>query len=384
MKKHRFDFSFSPLIVTHSLTVKGSVPARQTYNADEDEYEPDYTLTPLVILPIVGIIDKDGTLTSGHINDKLTNIQWTEQQGNTSADITSTSENYQIISSGAENGELIVRRNVSDRQPLTLTFSAEYYDSRTQQVISIKDSILVSCKNASPEVPVLVLSTGDTQIYNPLTDYGTQTVKAQLMLEKKECPAANRLFVWEVMRKGEWVTLGSHNMDYFATVSEDTSELTLDKTLMGDGVSIRCRARYSNTGQPESVALKETSPWCVANVVRRIPSMDYDITGVPSNLPADLMYIYPKLTVYDNQGVISNPEQELMPLWYMATNKASGTLSYTQVAHGYEPKIATTWLDKVMGAVMGVELQDQGPWKALADSDDYALTDDEGNVLLFK
>jgi hypothetical protein len=383
MRKYRFDFNFAPLTFTHSLMVSGSVPAQQTYNADEDEYVPDYKVTPLVLLPQVGIIDPDGVLLSGNVNGQLTNIQWTEYTGGSKQVISSTNTDYTLTTAGQDAGKLIVRRNAKEQSPITLEFSAEYHDSRTGQVTTIVEHILVSCKSATT-IPTLRLTAAETSVYNPLRDSNKQQVKATLYLEKKVCPTENRLFVWEVMRDGAWATLGEHNLDYFGTVSSDTTTLTLDKELMGAGVSIRCRARYSNAGAPATVELSEASPQCIINFVRRLPTLDYDIVNVPENLPNGQMYIYPRVAVRDACGILTDPSAVLTPIWYAATNKASGTLAYTEVARGYEPTLSTSCLHATYGAVISVDLEDAGPWMVWLDSDGKALTDQDGKVLLFK
>ena len=58
MKTRRLDFKFTPLQLSVSMTLEGSVPNEQTYDADSGEYAPDYSLTPAVIKPTVGIIDR--------------------------------------------------------------------------------------------------------------------------------------------------------------------------------------------------------------------------------------------------------------------------------------------------------------------------------------
>ena len=46
MKYKRLDIKYTPLQVHYSKSVSGSVPLEQTYDADQDEYSPDYRLTP--------------------------------------------------------------------------------------------------------------------------------------------------------------------------------------------------------------------------------------------------------------------------------------------------------------------------------------------------
>ena len=76
MKQIRFDFKYQPLQVNKSVTLGGGVPNEQTYDADSGEFSPDYSLVPVCIKPIVGIIDRDLILTNGSVNAQLTDVSW--------------------------------------------------------------------------------------------------------------------------------------------------------------------------------------------------------------------------------------------------------------------------------------------------------------------
>ena len=137
-------------------------------------------------------------------------------------------------------------------------------------------------------------------------------------------------------------------------------------------------------GNPSSVALTDASPCKIVSFIRRIPKFEYDVTGVPVNIPVGILAVAPEASIWDATGAIQNPEKELLPLWYIATNKASGTLSYTQVAHGLKPTIPTTAMSLSYGAVIGLDVKDVGPLCAFEDSDGAVFEDADGNVILIK
>ena len=112
MKTRRFDFNWRALQVQISLAVEGSVPDKQNYNADTQEYTPDYSLTPLIIQPNVSIIDKDAVLPSGSINHELTNIRWYENVNGTSSQIAADNPDYEITASGGQAGRIKVKKNI--------------------------------------------------------------------------------------------------------------------------------------------------------------------------------------------------------------------------------------------------------------------------------
>ena len=130
--------------------------------------------------------------------------------------------------------------------------------------------------------------------------------------------------------------------------------------------------------------LTDAAPCKVVSFIRRIPKFEYDITGVPVNIPADILAIAPEASIWDANGAITDPERELLPLWYIATNKASGTLSYTQVAHGMTPIISTSAMSDNYGAVLGLDVVDAGPLSAMEDSDGAVFEDGDGNIILIK
>lgn len=385
MKTHRFDINHKPLRTAFSFSLPGGVPDRQNFDADINEYTPDYTLTPLVIQPHTDVIDADGIIPSGPVNASLANIRWYQILGGVRTLISTSDANYEITQSGTSAGQIKLKKNLNVGVPLTLEFYAEYVDTRTGQLFTFQGSYLVRCDNATPCIPQLQLDAADQTIYNPFVDVASQTVRARLLLGTVECPAAKRLFTWEKQRPdNSWSAVGSDILDYELTVSADGASVTVNRNLMGDQLNLRCRARYDRDGNPASKPLDDSCPVAVVQFVRRLPKFEFDIEGVPTNINPDIKQLRPGVRVWDVNGTISNPERELMILWYIATNKATGTLSYSQIAQGASPVISTAPFSQQYGAVLGVDAQDAGPLKAATDSDGVVFTDADGSILLIK
>lgn len=384
MKTRRFDFNFKPLQISRTMAVDGSVPSRQTYDAETGDYTPDYTLTNLIIQPRIGCMDKDEILTSGSINHLLANVRWYEIIDGTRTLIASGNTYYEVTTSGGNAGRIKVKKNAQPGHPITLEFYAEYQDTRTNQLHIIQDTFPVMCSN-STALPVLYLDAADQTIYDPLIDQANQTVHANLKLGTKECAAANRLFVWELLRDdGTWSEIGSDNtLDYFIAVAADGLSVTIDRSLMGESCALRCRAKYDSEGSPASVTLDASSPAKVVEFVRRIHKFDFDIVDCPVNIPAGLLAIAPQASIYDTHGEITNPERELLVLWYVATNQASGALSYSQIAHGKTPDmLSTSAMSNLYGAVYGIDVKDIGPVAAWEDGDGALFEDGDGYIIL--
>ncbi|WP_290158711.1 hypothetical protein [uncultured Duncaniella sp.] len=387
MKTRRFDFNFRPLQINIGFAVDGSVPNKQNYDADTGTYTPDYTLTPLIIQPQVSCMDKDEFLAAGSINHQLANVKWYEIVGGVSTLIESTNTSYEVIASGGQAGRIKVKKNAQPKVPITLEFHAEYSDPRTGQLHTIVRTFSVTCGNSTVFAPQLVLDAADQTLYNPLTDPDTQVVHASLRLGVNECATVNRLFVWEIFRadSSTWTEVGTDTtLDYDVTVAADGASCTVNRNLMGTELYLRCRAKYDIGGNPSSIALTDAAPCKVVTFVRRIPKFEFDVTGVPVNIPVGILAIAPEASIWDANGAIQNPERELLPLWYIATNKASGTLSYTQVAHGLKPTVPTKAMSTSYGAVVGLDVKDVGPLCAFEDTDGAVFEDADGNVILIK
>lgn len=382
MKTKRFDFNWKPLQLQISFAVDGSVPGQQNYNADTQEYTPDYTLTPFILQPVISILDKDEILAAGSINHALTNVRWYEIINGTKTLIASDNANYEITTSGGNAGRIKVKKNVESKVPITLVFYAEYIDSRNGQVLVVQGSYLVECGSVSDTIRVELDAAAQT-VFNPLSDTQTQTVTATVWQADRVCDASKYALVWEVQdENGNWYTAETDAvMDYDITVNGNS--VTINRWLMGSEMHLRCRVKYSAAGNPGSVALTAASPQAEAVFVRRIPKYEFDITGVPYNVPAGILNVVPTATVRTTKGDITDPEKELLPLWYMATNKASGSLSYSLIAHGVSPTIPTAKMDNNYGAVMGLDVVDRGYAGAFTDAADGAVfCDADGAVLI--
>lgn len=386
MKIKRFDFNFKPLQLNVCMAVEGSVPDVQTYNADDGTYTPDYSLTPLIIQPAVSQLDKDEIVSAGRINQSLANVHWYEVVDGERKQISTTDENFEMVTSGGNAGRLKVKKNAQPQLPLNLVFYAEYTDPRTNQLFTIWRTVQILCRNATVYMPRLILDAADQTIFNPLGEQAKQTVHASLRIGKDECPAQNRLFVWEIFRDDNtWTEVGEDTtLDYDVTISEDGASVTVDRSLMGQELYLRCRAKYDINGNPENVQLNDNSPQKIIAFVRRIPKFEYGMFGVPTNIPPGLLAIAPEAKIWTTNGEIEDPERELLIIWKAATNKQSGSLSYEMVGQGLNPTLPTAKMSEQYGGVYGVDVIDAGPTCAWEDSDGAVFEDGDGNIILIK
>lgn len=382
MKYKRLDIKYTPLQVHYSKSVSGSVPLEQTYDADQDEYSPDYRLTPCILQPVISMIDRDGILPSGRVNSELTDIAWYRVvdgvEGNA---LVTIPKQHVITSSGNDAGKLLWYINAAPQKPILLRFKAKFLDTRTNEVRNITMDYSINCKNATIYKPTLLLSSGD-RYYNPLRDTQAQVISASLRLGAEECAKEKRLFVWEILRdRGQFSAITADDLDI--KVSADGAFVTLDRSLMGKRICIRCRAKFSADGNPASVDLSDATPNRIVNIVRRIPFYDYDILDTVDEVLPDTKVVNPAATISDNVGEIANPTRELQVLWWMAPNNSIHFENAVLVGHGMSPRVPTDLLDPNRGAILALEVKDLDPLALAMDADGKVFVDADGNPFIF-
>lgn len=338
MKYKKIDIKYTPLQINLSQSVSGSVTLEQTYDADQNEYSPNYELTPCALQPIISIIDRDGILKNGRVNSELTDIAWYRVENGVEGNaLVTTPKKYVITSSGNDAGKLLWYINGAPQKPILLRFKAKFLDTRTNKVRDITMDYSIRCKNGTIYKPTLLLSSGD-RYYNPLRDTDKQIINASLRIGTEECAKSKRQFVWEILRsRGQFSAITADDLEI--KISEDGASVTLDRSLMGKRICIRCRAKYSAAGNPASVELSDATPYKIVNIVRRIPFYDYDMIDLVDEVLPGTKLVNPKATIFDNQGDIENPTRELQVLWWMAPNNSIKFENPVLVGHGMASKL---------------------------------------------
>ena len=149
-KKKSLNINYRPLQASISMQVVTSVPDRQFYSAMDKSFTPDYTLTPLTLFPRCAAVDVDSTSAAKAINSELTNMKWYERIGGVQKLISSGTD-YVITQTGENKGQIQVKKNSSIANPITLEFSAEYVDARTNQVLKYTASkVIIVSDSSSP------------------------------------------------------------------------------------------------------------------------------------------------------------------------------------------------------------------------------------------
>ena len=367
----RLTISRRPLQTSGGIEVTGGVPELQVYQAEEDLYTPDYTLTPLVLFPRCNATDADAYQYTGGVNAELTNMNWYEILDGTRSLIQSTNANYVITTEGELKGQIQVRKNVAPGHPLTLEFYAEYVDTRRagEQYV-FRYSFGIRCKDGTSATPVLAIDSPAGVDWNPLREDSTQAIKAALFLVNSEVSEANRKFFFYRLNEetGEAVRItGSADTDWeVVSLTEDT--LTINRDLIGTGQTYVVKASYDADGSPantpdEQIMQRSTS------IRRRIAKIEAVWEGIPLQFPDGTTAIRPKPIVRDGVGMLDDPWEILYADWYKAS---SPTASKALVAHD-EPEPSIDFTD---GMMLTLEINDRGPKALVMSGDSYVKSGD--------
>lgn len=363
----RMSISFTPLRTSGAIEVVGSVPRRQTWSADTGEFTPDYTLTPLVLMPRCNATDPDRYVASGSVNAGLTNMKWYEIQGTQRTLIEAGNADYEITSEGENKGQIKVKRNSSVVTPLGLEFYAEYADPRgSGQVYVFRLSTVVPVSDATVPAPVLLIDSPATVVWNPLRQPSERTFTARVLAGDTDVTASSAVAWHRVLDDtgAEELITGEGDNDW-EVVSVDGPQLTIDMDYIGDGMTYVCRATYDGR-QCEEV---------VTTLVRRIPKVEVDWEGTPTAVPGGTTVISPRPIVRDTMGILADSvaAEWLRFLWL---TKAEGASTFTQAAEGASPTIPFT-----DGMTLRLDVEDRGPMAVIVDDDGSYITDEDGSFL---
>lgn len=171
ISKKRIRIDYAPLNVAVSVVnITPNSPVVQVYNGFTNQYEPNRTLSPTVILPQVVASAADNSWGDPHSNHALAEMKWFAN----GVDISTLSDwdnLYTINTSGSLRGAISIKRNFSPGEQVSLHFEGVLADSRLGVNIPIKtEPIVLSCSDKSQNM--YSVGIGDDMIiqYNPFKD----------------------------------------------------------------------------------------------------------------------------------------------------------------------------------------------------------------------
>lgn len=169
--RKRIRKDFAPLNLAMSLVcVTPNSPTRQVFNALNNEWEPDRSVSPTVILPNIVAAAGDGSWDNGVVNTMLASMVW-KVDGVDISTIGEWTGKYTIQNSGITKGSLSITRNLYPNERFALSFEAVIPDTRFGINVPVKvDGVTLSTSDKSDDD--YSVSIGEDQVirYNPFLD----------------------------------------------------------------------------------------------------------------------------------------------------------------------------------------------------------------------
>ena len=169
--RKRIRKDYAPLTVSVSLScLTSGSPVTQVYNAALNEYEPDRSVTPTILQPVVTAAASDGSWPQPYANSLLANMVW-KVNGVDITTIASWASLFSIDTVGSTRGALTIRRNLTPAEQFSLHFEADLVDNRlgvTHHIVT--DEIVLSTVDKSLDSYGISIGEATAIYYNPFLD----------------------------------------------------------------------------------------------------------------------------------------------------------------------------------------------------------------------
>ncbi|MEG1729365.1 MAG: hypothetical protein RR280_07480, partial [Bacteroidaceae bacterium] len=168
-KSIRRDFSPLTLAVSVEVSTPNS-PATQVYNASINQYEPDRSITPTVLAPMVVARANDGSWMDTPCTEFLANVTWLDR-GKDISTLQDWKNKYSIGTGAEDRGCLKIFRNLSPKHTCELVMHAELVDSRLGILLPVtSDPVILYTSDKSEDKYSLSIDEDSIITYNPFLD----------------------------------------------------------------------------------------------------------------------------------------------------------------------------------------------------------------------
>ena len=237
----------------------------QNYNKDTDQYEPDRSLVPCVLMPVVSVSDPEGVMAG---EQTITGVEWYEgaPKADGSNRISTGTAGYTISASGKPTYSLTVTKNIDYDHPIELFAIFSFTDKRRNTQVKVERGIALRTTIFDSTNYSLKLNRGKGWSLNPLeqpdyTEPWTQSMVAQLYSGHEAVADANAAYWWQLLDGGTWRDITDDDLDVW--IDGRSADGTWGKTLrfdarMIDGTaSFRVRAAYYEGERPSAPQSEE-------------------------------------------------------------------------------------------------------------------------------
>lgn len=398
--RKRIRKSFAPLTTSVSVQcVTTASPTTQIYNAELGQYEPDRTLTPTKLRPVVIADTSDGSWTRHEANEYLADIYWYVNGVNVTT-AWSTSDYEIVYGTTSDRGSIIIKKNIAPTDTATLRFKAKIADPRTGQNIPVEsDDIILSTLEKAPDSYSMNIGIGENIVYDPLLDklhlyeykvsHGIMDESAEALSDAVNQNCYIRVIPIEVYKGKAQLQEGYSVKLYHMS---GNSVITLDEVAAGTEEVIE----ITPTSITLDVRLVKKQAYLIKAFVdgKEVAQKQFTVGRKYRAYVVEPMNgtdIHPSATSRADRAlaladgnIIDCPESIIRMVWCTDTENKKGVrhnegastrylLSDTGIGNTY----ADSWLDTY------IETSWKGAYCIATDDSGNVLTDANGNILIF-
>ena len=362
----------------------------QNYNKDTDQYEPDRSLVPCVLMPVVSVSDPEGVMAG---EQTVTGAEWYEgaPKADGSNRISDGTAGYTISASGKPTYSLTVTKNIDYDHPIELFAIFSFTDKRRNTQVKVERSIALRTTIFDSTNYSLKLNRGKGWSLNPLEqpDYTkpwTQSIVAQLYSGHEAVADANAAYWWQVKNVFEG---DSDFRDFTADELEahvsghQSKTLTFDARLLKNAV-FRCRAAYY-TGSKPSAPTSDELQATTAYKVEMPATMRVDIVqtrGIKVAATLKTVADFECRLSYNNTALAEGKYGLFRISWYLRSGKSGSTAQYLGLGRTVSFTPANFGLDVNYPVYCYAEVSLYDRFYCVTDSSGKYLTDTAGKLII--
>jgi hypothetical protein len=166
---------YQPLSVAASIVVvsNSDSPLTQVYDELLNVFQPNRTLTPLVLMPRIELTAKDGSLQRNLTNADIAadSMKWL-LNGKDIKTVDGWKDAVQINTTATDKrGQIVISRNVMPSEVYALSFECDVPDTRTNKVVHIViEPVLLTTTDRSEDDWEISVNGAHNVVYNPIVD----------------------------------------------------------------------------------------------------------------------------------------------------------------------------------------------------------------------
>lgn len=218
---------YQPLNIALTMDMLGG-SLTQRLDGLSGDFDPDRSITPLVLAPHLEVSDPDGIILVSDQSSNLIDCRWylSTDDSDETLRITPDTSGFTL----GDAGRLTVWRNVQSYDPLQLFFSCAFIDPRTQRIYRKQYQLTLTTAESVDLNLSLEWDVADKMPISPFKNFGTRVIKATLRNGEHEVAidGVNFLSRWHVWDQDArtW-KIASTNYLFIDAITEDS--ITIDR-----------------------------------------------------------------------------------------------------------------------------------------------------------